>query len=162
MEILDVVNEKDEVIGQATRDQCHADPTKIHRTTHFTLFDPKTGKVLLTKRALSKKTDPGKLCFLGEHILSGESYEEATTRGVQEELGFTPNSLTQKATNLFRQPTQTEIVKFFLVTWTGQEINYSQDEIISTCWVLPQELNAAIFDLSDMTKFWVKTVFQIN
>ena len=39
-EILDIVNEDDEVLGQATKAECHKDPKLMHRTVHFTLIDP--------------------------------------------------------------------------------------------------------------------------
>ena len=39
--MFDVVNEQGEVIGRATREECHANPTLIHRTVHYTLVDRK-------------------------------------------------------------------------------------------------------------------------
>ncbi len=160
MEILDVVNEQDQVIGQATRDECHADPAKIHRTSHFTLFDPKTGKILLTQRALSKKTDPGKMCFLGEHVQAGESYEDAVIRGVAEELGFTPNKITSKAKNLFHFPTQTEFGQFFYVEWEGQEIKFAPEELEKVIWLSPEEIFSQNIDYSETAKYWINTVLR--
>ena len=80
-EIFDVVNEKDEVIGTAPREECHSNPGLIHHTVHFTLIDRKKKRVFLTQRSFKKEHDAGKYCFLGEHMLSGESYEDALKRG---------------------------------------------------------------------------------
>lgn len=160
MEILDVVDEQDQVIGRATRDECHVDPTKIHRTSHFTLFDRKSGKILLTQRAFSKKSDPGKMCFLGEHVHAGETYEEAVQRGVVEELGFTPNIITPKAKNLFHFSTQTEFGQFFLVDWEGQEIKFASEELETVLWLSPEEILRQNLDYSDTAKYWIETIFR--
>jgi isopentenyldiphosphate isomerase len=54
-EILDVIDENDNVIGTATREQCHTDPKLLHHTVHFTFIDRKNSKILLTQRSFKKK-----------------------------------------------------------------------------------------------------------
>jgi len=158
MEIFDVVDENDEVVGQASRDECHKDPKLIHRTVHFTLIDKKVKKILITQRSMSKKTDPGKMCFLGEHVISGESYEEAIARGNSEELGFRPKIFKEMATKLFNFPEQTEIARFFVVEWNGEKINYSDDELIGIRWVSLDELISLPLDYSSTSRKWVETI----
>src|SRR5438105_1676614 len=56
-EIFDVVNERDEVIGQATRQEVHRKGLK-HRATHVLVFNSR-GKVFLQKRSVRKDRQPG-------------------------------------------------------------------------------------------------------
>ncbi len=85
--MLDVVDEEDHVIGRAPRKEIHKKDL-IHRSVIFFVFNM-GGKVLVTKRTESKDFFPGYWSIvLGGHIGSGESYEEAVTREVHEEVGL--------------------------------------------------------------------------
>lgn len=156
MEIFDLVDRNDNVIGKATRDECHSDPNKIHRTVHFTLVDRKNNKVFLTQRSFSKQTDPGKLCFLGEHMLSGETYDEGVKRGAKEELGLDISKFKEVSHNIFTFPNQTEFVRFFLIDWNGEDIKYDEHEIVSTKWLDLKTLIKQKNEYSDMTRFWIE------
>jgi isopentenyldiphosphate isomerase len=85
-ELLDVVDENDNVIGQATREECHSKQL-IHRCAFVLLFNSR-GEVLLLKRAMKVDKYPGFYGIVGEHVKAGESYEAAAKRGVKEELGI--------------------------------------------------------------------------
>jgi isopentenyldiphosphate isomerase len=86
MEILDVIDEEDNVIGQ----MAHADiNTKLlpHRIVHVLIFN-KEGKMLLQKRSATKSFCPHHFSTaVGGHVQSKESYEEAAYREFEEELG---------------------------------------------------------------------------
>ncbi|MBU0980751.1 MAG: NUDIX domain-containing protein [Nanoarchaeota archaeon] len=91
-EYLDIVDEKDKVIGKDTRENVH-DRLQIHRDVHVLVINSK-GEVLLQKRSMKKGDYPGYFdSSVGEHVLSGESYKEAAIRGTREELGFEPEEL---------------------------------------------------------------------
>lgn len=158
MEILDVVDENDRVIGQATKEECHNNPSLIHHTVHFALIDKGQKKVLITQRSLSKSHDAGKWCFLGEHILAGESYTKGAKRGVQEELGFSPKKLKELAHNTFHYQQQTEMIRFFAIYYEGEKIDYDQKEIIQLKWLTLEELINARADYSEMTKYWIENI----
>ncbi len=158
MEIFDVIDEKDEVIGQATREECHTNPKLIHRAVHFTLVDKKNGKILLTQRSFQKETDPGKLCFLGEHVLAGETWDEAASRGVREELGINNITIHKKAQNLFHYTNQTELVQFYLGEWDESTLSFDKGEIIQLIWKTRDELIQDKEDYSEMTKYWVENI----
>ena len=55
-EIFDVVNERDEVIGQAPRPEVHRLGLR-HRAVHVLIFNAR-GEVFLQKRSMSKDTFP--------------------------------------------------------------------------------------------------------
>lgn len=88
-EILDVFNEKFELVGSAGRDEVHKQGY-WHQTFHcwiLTRHDD-CSYVLVQKRAPSKKTEPNKLDISAAgHLLSGETKADGI-REVQEELGI--------------------------------------------------------------------------
>jgi geranylgeranyl diphosphate synthase type I len=86
-DLVDLVDEAGRVIGQAARASVHSSNTPRHRAFSVYLTDD-TGRVLLTRRALSKITWPGvwsnSCCG---HPRPGESDVAAIHRRVYEELG---------------------------------------------------------------------------
>ncbi len=158
MEIFDVVNQRDEVIGQATREECHSNPNLMHRTVHFTVVDKDNDSVLLTQRSFQKKHDAGKFCFLGEHVLSGESYEEAIVRGLKEELNISVKEFKEIGSKTFEYDTQKELVKFFIAYYDGGEIKYDSQELEGFYWIPISEIKECQKDISSMTKFWIDLI----
>ena len=86
-EILDIVNEDEENIGQESRRIVHQ--TGLwHRGVHVFLFTS-DGRLLVQKRSKAQDTYPGALdCSVSEHLKVGESYLEGANRGLREELGI--------------------------------------------------------------------------
>ena len=91
-EYLDIVNEADEVIGRDTRDNVHA-RHEIHRGVHVFVTNSK-GEPLLQKRSLEVSYYPGYWdASVGGQVASGETYLDAATRELAEELGCRSCSL---------------------------------------------------------------------
>ncbi len=84
-EMLDLVNEKDEVIGRASRKEVNGKGL-LYRCAGVYVF--LNGKIVLEKRSERKKIRPGNWSMVEETVKSGETYEEAAVRGVKEELGL--------------------------------------------------------------------------
>jgi len=85
-EILDVVNENDEVIGQAERDEVHR--IGLVCRLIYVCFYTASGEVILQRRSDTKKNDAGKLTTtVSGHVASGQSYLEAAVRETLEESG---------------------------------------------------------------------------
>lgn len=84
-EMLDVVNEKDEVIGQDLKSDKIAKGL-ISRVAAVFLVDFE-GQFIITKRSEQKVIDPGlyDLAAVGS-VLAGESYEDGMRREIKEEL----------------------------------------------------------------------------
>lgn len=158
MEYFDVINEQDEVIGQASRQACHANPKLLHRTIHFTLIDIQHQKALVTVRNPELKFDGGKVCFMGEHVKAGETYTAAVVRGVQEELNILPTEWQEVDRNIFSYATQRELVRFFLVNWNGEPLHPDPNEIAEISWVTIDELAQPNNNYSAMTQHWVTQV----
>ena len=89
MEYFDLVTEDDsKITGRASREECHGNPSLIHRAVRIMLFHP-DGRLLLQKRSVRKKVQGGKWdAAVGGHVSSGESIADAVKRELMEELGL--------------------------------------------------------------------------
>jgi isopentenyl-diphosphate delta-isomerase type 1 len=86
-EVFDVVNERDEVIGQQTRAEVHRLGLK-HRAVHVLVFNAR-GEVFLQQRSLAKDTFPGAWdSSASGHLDSGEDYDACAVRELREEIGL--------------------------------------------------------------------------
>jgi 16S rRNA (adenine1518-N6/adenine1519-N6)-dimethyltransferase len=87
-EIFDVCDEQDRVIGTAPRSRVHAE-WLLHRAVHVFVFNTQ-GQLLLQRRSATKDESPLKLTSSASgHLGTGESYETAAIREMQEEIGLT-------------------------------------------------------------------------
>lgn len=85
-EILDVVNEQDEVIGQVSRATAYDHP-RIIRIAHV-FVENERGEMLLQKRSRTVSYKPGAwVTAAAGHIRAGETYEQAGHREMLEEIG---------------------------------------------------------------------------
>lgn len=86
-EVFDVVNDRDEILGQATRREVHKRGLK-HRAVHILLFNLR-GELFVQKRAPTKDTFPRRYdSSASGHVDSGESYDACAVRELREELGI--------------------------------------------------------------------------
>ena len=86
-EIFDIVNEHDEVIGQAPRREVHARGL-WHRAIHVLVFNAR-GEVFLPKRSMLKDTARGKWdSSTSGHVDRGEDYDATAVRELREEIGL--------------------------------------------------------------------------
>ena len=91
-EMLEIVNDRDEVVGTASRHECHCNPDLVHCTAHVVVWSS-DGQLLLQKRASHKDMFPGRWdTAVGGHLEPGETYEQAACRELQEELGISAPS----------------------------------------------------------------------
>ena len=85
-EWFDVVNERDEPVGRALRQEVHARGLR-HRAVYVLVFD-RAGRIFLQKRSLRKDMAPGRWdASCSGHVDAGEDYEAAAVRELDEELG---------------------------------------------------------------------------
>ena len=85
-EIFDVVNERDEVIGQRPRGEVHREKLR-HRAVHIFVFN-KRGELFLQRRSRWKDMHPRDWdSSAAGHVNSGDSYADTAPRELEEELG---------------------------------------------------------------------------
>jgi isopentenyl-diphosphate delta-isomerase len=85
--MLDLVNENDEIIGQALRSEIHDKGLK-HREVHVWFITPDK-RIIFQKRAANKETWPNMLdATAGGHVELGMDYDQAALAEVSEETGL--------------------------------------------------------------------------
>ena len=154
-ELLDIIDFNDKVIGTATREECHSNPNLLHHIVHFTFIDKKIKKVILTQRSYSKKHDAGKYCFLGEHILSGETYEQAVKRGAMEEANIQVTNITETCQNIFHYQCESELVRFYLCEYNQPTFKFDKDEVEQYMLIDISNIKNTGLDISEMTQYWI-------
>lgn len=91
-ECLDVVDEDNQVVGEATRERIHGSGL-WHRGIHILVFNSK-GHLILQMRSTEKDKFPNHYdCSVSEHLKRGEGYEAAAIRGLREELKISDGKL---------------------------------------------------------------------
>ena len=89
MEYLDLVNENDEVIGKEERDIIYKNGWRNFRVINIMIFTS-DNKIIVPKRSANRRVFPNCYdCSVGGHVSSGETYEHAAYRELEEELGIT-------------------------------------------------------------------------
>lgn len=127
-ELFCVVDEEDNVIGTATRQECHTNPLLIHRVAHVLVFTH-PGKLLLQKRSPDKDIQPDKWdTSVGGHLKPDEDYQTAAYRELAEELGICGVGLTYLYKYPLRNDTESENVATYKCIFDGK-IKFDTNEI---------------------------------
>lgn len=87
-ELLPLVDPAGNVIGKATRAECHNGSMLLHPVVHLHVFNEE-GELYLQKRPMWKDIQPGKWdTAVGGHVDFGEDIHTALLREAREELGI--------------------------------------------------------------------------
>lgn len=136
-------------IGTADKATVHTTGTPLHLAFSCHLFDGE-GRILVTRRALSKATWPGVWTnsFCG-HPAPGESMEDAVARRAADELGTSVDNLVPVIPDFRYRATDAagiveyELCPVYTATIAG-DLNPSPAEVAEWEWVDPRSLLAAV------------------
>ncbi len=127
-EIFPLVDENGNVIGSATRSECHSNSKLIHPTVHVHIVNS-LNEIFLQKRPMHKDSQPGKWdTAVGGHFSYGESLETALMREISEEVGLTDIKPVLLKQYVWRCPMETEYVYSHILRYDG-EIQINTDEL---------------------------------
>lgn len=144
-EYVQLLSEDGEPIGIADKAEVHDHNTRLHLAFSCHITDEQ-GRILLTRRALSKVAWPGVWtnAFCG-HPAPGESFESAISRRAADELGTTVTDITPLLPDFrYRAVDASGIVEYeicpvFSATLSADLVP-NPDEVAEYRWVEPADL----------------------
>ncbi len=161
MELVVLVDEHNREIGTAPKDTVHSTNTPLHRAFSLFIFNSKR-QILITRRALSKKTFPGvwtnTVCG---HLAPGESAVLAAQRRLTDELGIKGVDVQEVSPYRYRAADRNGIVENeicpILVGQYDQDPNPNRKEVEDWKWmdwkIFLREIAA---DTNDVYSPWCK------
>ena len=140
-ELLDIVNEADEVVGQRLRSEIYSDKSRNFRVVNLFIRNDK-GALWIPLRSPRKRLFP--LAFdasMGGHVAAGESYQQALERELMEELRIDSGLLEPKEIGRMtpHEHGVSAFMKVFLIE-SNDVPDYNRDDFISFSWLMPDEL----------------------
>lgn len=134
LEVFDVVDENDTIIGTSTRGEVHRQKL-FHRAIHIFVFNEE-GQVFLQQRSMAKDSAPGKWASAcSGHVDSGEDYECSARREMLEELGVeAPEMLEPLFKERARRETGFEFVWVYRTQHEGP-FALNEEEIMGGQWI---------------------------
>jgi len=123
-----LVDELGNIIGSATREECHNGSKLLHPVVHLHVFNS-AGKLYLQKRPAWKDIQPDKWdTAVGGHVDLGEHVEVALRREVREEIGITDFIPEFICSYVFESKIEKELV-FVYKTIYDKEITPDKEEL---------------------------------
>lgn len=140
-EILDLVDDRDQVIGTKSRSEIYKQDLKNYRVVNAFIVNS-LGKIWIPRRSASKRLFPlGLDMSMGGHVESGENYDQAFERELKEELNIdsreTPHSL------LGHLNPKDDGVSSFMNVYeikSDKVPDYNQEDFIEYFWLTPEEV----------------------
>lgn len=127
-EVIDLVNENDEVIGEVTKGEANSNPSLIHREIAILLFNNEK-KILLQQRSRLKQVNPLKWAeSVAGHIPKGMKVEDAAYMELKEEIGLNvPLTFVEK--QLDHSKNETHFTYWFIGKYNGEECTLEPAEV---------------------------------
>ncbi len=161
MEKLILVTEQDEAIGTMEKMEVHRKGL-LHRAFSVFIFNDK-GQMLLQQRAAAKYHG-GRLWTNAccSHPREGETIEQAATRRLQEEMGFT-TALQSAFSFIYNEPAGNDLIEHeydhVFVGKYNSKITPNKEEVQDYCYSSMEDIKAAIASHPQKYTVWFKIAF---
>ena len=144
MELVDIVDENNNLTGEV-EDRWTAYEKGLWRRVVSCWIMNKKGEVLLQKRALTKKRNPGRWAKTGGQVDKGESVEDAIFREVKEELGIEVSKEQIKVINIKKNNKNKHFSYhyIFVVDYKIEECILQKEEVEEVKYVSIEEIEEA-------------------
>lgn len=162
-ELLDLVNENDEVIGEVWRKEANSNPEKIHREIAI-LINDKNKRLLLQQRSLSKKKHPGMwIISCTGHVKKGDSPEETAHKELLEELGF-DTTLTFVAKDFERLSDETRFCYCYTGEYNDTKMVFQKEEVETARFFTREEFEELVktSEVEEMSEGWCRKYWETN
>ena len=128
-EIFPIVDENGNIIGSATRTECHSGSKLLHPVVHLHILNQDKNALYLQKRAATKDIQPNKWdTAVGGHVDLGENIHMALMRETREELGLTNFTPQHLISYVFESDIERELVNTFSTVVNTDTINFVIDK----------------------------------
>ncbi|MDE6023529.1 MAG: NUDIX domain-containing protein [Muribaculaceae bacterium] len=155
-----VVDENGNVIGCATRGECHGGSKLLHPVVHLHVFD-KEGRLYLQHRPEWKDIQPGKWdTAVGGHVDFGENVNAALKREAREELGIEEFSPEYLKSYVYESDKERELVNSFKVVIDPDKVHPS-DELDGGRWWTAEELAEHTYELTPNLQHELRDVLNL-
>lgn len=142
LEMLPLVDEAGNVVGAATRGECHDGSRRLHPVVHLHVFNAR-GELYLQKRPSWKDIQPDKWdTAVGGHVDLGEDVEAALRREAREELGLVGFRPERLAVYVFESARERELVYVHRATCDGPVV--PSDELAGGRFWPLEEIRASL------------------
>lgn len=155
-ELLDLVNEKDEIIGEVWKSEANQNPKLIHREVGVAVYDDQ-GRVLFQKRSHLKKVLPGLWTVTAAgHVGKGEDLLATAHRELSEELGFDTNLEFFEKT-IVRQSNETHFTYWYVGKFpVNAKIVLQKEEVDDAKFLTPGELEKFTGSVGEESRDMIK------
>lgn len=143
-ELLDIVNEQDQVVGQQYRSKISFEEKHVRVINGFIINDQK--QLWIPRRTPHKKLFPSCLdCSVGGFVSAGEHYDQAFERELREELNVELSAVDYRLL-AYVSPYSYPVSAFMQIYIIHSNVSpdYNKNDFIEYKWMSIQELRAVI------------------
>ena len=141
-ELLPLVDEAGNTMGQATRGECHDGSKKLHPVVHLHIYN-NNGELFLQRRPEWKDIQPGRWdTAVGGHVALGENIDEALRRETKEEVGLCGFEAEALGRYIFESERDRELVHVFRTV--TNEAPQPSNELDGGRFFAPEEIKLLI------------------
>ncbi len=142
LEILDLVNQNDEIIGEVVREDANSNPKLFHREVAIVLVDNQS-RILLQKRSKYKTINPGMWSITAGHVIKGKDLLVTAHQELREELGIDTELIFIRKV-LQKYAWESHFMNYFLGKYNNEEIKIEETEVEEIRFFSKKELDKFI------------------